>query len=104
MLHHLDPRQASMGAAPDLRIYTTDNKRWFCAPFGTTSAAFTRTIPGQDTESAALHAARTAAGFGHVAERACNFYAPNQCTNLGPCDWSRHQDCTTCAWPRDAHV
>lgn len=52
------------------------------------------------TREDALAGARSAAGFEHVAERACNAFWT---------DWKNaaligNDPCLTCAWPRDAHT
>lgn len=100
-LYHLDPRQAGTGAAPDVDVRFTDDgdegAGWFYRP--TCAGLPGRTDAYFDTEAAALAAARQAAGFGHVAERACDGFvrAPRAS------DPSDLDDCATCAWPRDAH-
>lgn len=94
-VHHLDPRQAGTGAAPDLDLIETQ-WGWRAADLRDRSAsAASRLIPGTlKTEGEALAAARQAAGFGHVAERACDLFNPR-----GDIDG----ECDCCAWPRDAH-
>lgn len=81
-LYHLDPRQAGTGAAPDVnvwaytRLYANAPIEWAYDVTRTTAIAqgesYTPHGAGFDSESAALRAAREAAGFGHVAERACD--------------------------------
>lgn len=95
-LDHLDPRREGTGAAPDVNVL----------PLGASCGIFNEPtdigIFGLDgtrlavglSESAALAAARAAAGFGHVAEKACDRY---QQLGFG------HTSCE-CAWSRDAHT
>lgn len=102
-LHHLDPRQAGTGAAPDVEIDSIAGMFWWVDSAG-------RHHPF-DTEAAALAAARAAAGFGHVAERACA--TEGVCVSCSSVEAAeRHKDCPhckdnftcdACAWPRDAH-
>lgn len=91
-LHHLDPRQAGTGAAPNLVTFQgTVQRKWYAHRRGQPD----KILAGQcETEAAALAAARAAAGFGHVAEQPCAFH----CFNL-----YRTEDCGTCGWSSDAH-
>lgn len=94
-LHHLDPRQAGTGEAPDVETRehscgSLDGKRkWMAIP--TTHELASGFYA---TEAEALTAARQTAGFGHVAERACDTWCPiPDATDL----------CTYCLWSCDAH-
>lgn len=92
--HYLDPRRAGTSAEPDVAIVRTG----FYGPndaFPFESLTRSTRDRGFATESAALAAARTAAGFGHVAERACDSFVS--------CSPTSQTICRTCAWPRDAH-
>lgn len=131
-LYHLDPRQAGTGVAPTVSIREREpGERLFCWQM------IDRGRPGSPvgrfkTEAYALRAAREAAGFGHVAETACDALAwpkspePRcgthgwQTLPDGRCmpwrydhaaqryEWEPNRltyivECPTCAWPRDAH-
>lgn len=102
-LYHLDPRHAATGAAPDVEIWSypepyaeTPNglRSWAYSVNGGPHDSYAQ---GFQTEHTALHAAREAAGFGHVAERPCGAWKP-----VSVIDGTRV--CDTCAWPRDAHT
>ena len=97
-LHHLDPRQAGTGAAPDVRIRYARVRGDWRAVGARTGRALALAAP---TEAAALAAARHAAGFGHVAEQVCDqYYAPGYPDTKPNGD---PIDCATCTWPFDAH-
>src|SRR6185295_1804556 len=103
-LHYLDPPRAmEPGAKPDVETWATWTTKTgersafrygppcdqdeTVRPIGIAQ----RTYP---TEREALHAARVAAGFGHVAERPCNSVEAYD---------DGHGDCCQCAWPMVAH-
>lgn len=98
-LHHLDPRQAGTGAKPDLWVFF-GNAHGLLAQAGWYSVRNESNGPfdgPHENEAAALAAARAAAGFGHVAERACD---------KPTCNVAEHElcpQCSTCYWDRDAH-
>ena len=94
-LYHLDPRQAGTGAAPDVWITTGPMIGDKASGFRAIDKRNKAPLAWGETESAALTAARQAAGFGHVAERACSdpYYDYHD----------EPDDCGRCAWPRDAH-
>lgn len=103
-LYYLDPRQADTGAPYDLDMIETQ-WGWRAADLRDRSAsAASRLIPGTlKTEAEALRHAREAAGFGHVAERACFAF-------VRPCRADAHYhgeacdtECDVCTWPRAAH-
>lgn len=109
-LHHLDPRRAGTGAEPDVEtrlVYDMENnrERWHWADTDGDDCCHPIPLGGYLTESAALAAARAAAGFGHVAERACDdpVYADDIDQEDAP-EWAHGPMCCQCAWSRDAHV
>lgn len=91
-LHHLDPRQAGTGAAPDVDVYAYSQQR----AWGYTDRVG-GTLHGERfaTEAAALAAAREAAGFGHVAEKPCDAWNHGYLAG--------HKECSECHWRWDAH-
>lgn len=92
-LYHLDPRQAGTGAAADVETRIVHGMWTALDP--RTGDVLART---SGHEPAALRAAREAAGFGHVHERACDEYEW-----LTPFD-GPNDECVQCAWPRGAHA
>ncbi len=95
-LHHLDPRKAGTDADRDVRVTTG------CVADGPETYYFQSYVNdawgdwlgGFSTADVALATARHAAGYGHVAERACSTFVKHADPGDG---------CFTCAWPRDAH-
>jgi hypothetical protein len=96
MMHHLDPRQAGTGAAPDVEI--TRGPLVPGEPFGAYRPDGARLATG-DTEAAALHAARDAAGFGHVAERACDAIEREAGYH-----YDSDGECVFCGWDFHSHT
>lgn len=97
-LYYLDPRQAGTGAAPDVDVYLSPVDGAWAADILTEPSPDACSFGPHLTEHAALAAAREAAGFGHVAERACD---ATQTHVLYHCNIDT--TCRVCAWPRDAH-
>lgn len=115
MLYHLDPRRTGTGAEADVTTHTTGRDRdtgaeeWYARvktkwlALATGRAAWTH-LPNATafpTESAALDAARAAAGFSHVAEKPCDYaFIPA----LGQINRDTYGDgCVTCGWSRAEH-
>lgn len=113
--YHLDPRQAGTGAAPNCDITEAVGGGVIVLINGfqwggdiDASGAGNAVFPD---EQSALRAAREAAGFGHVAETACDaFVEPGHLScaekpEYGCCAdaYSSAAECADCAWPRDAH-
>jgi hypothetical protein len=101
-LYHLDPRQAG-NAPPDVEVYRAYDalgKPFFARRVHESIGGF---LAEGKTEAAALAAARTAAGFAHVAEQPCEAFQhepdTGACTHAaGDCG-----DCFECSWPRGRH-
>lgn len=100
-LYHLDPRQAGTGAAPNCDITEAVGGGVIVLINGfqwggdiDASGAGNAVFPD---EQSALRAAREAAGFGHVAETACDHYEPF-CPSVPPTHACRH-----CTWPHNTH-
>lgn len=97
-LYHLDPRQAGTEAAADVetRIF---HGMWHA--FALDGRMLART---SGHEQSALRAAREAAGFGHVAEAACDTFIPHAYeSSADNAELIETGECETCAWPRNAH-
>lgn len=100
-LYHLDPRQVGTGA-PNCDITEAVGGGVIVLINGfqwggdiDASGAGNAVFPD---EQSALRAAREAAGFGHVAERACDTWCA-----IIPDDDTVDDVCTYCLWPRAAH-
>lgn len=100
-LHFLDPRRAGEPTySPDVDLIETQWGWRAVYLHDKDRSTASRLIPGTLlTESAALAAARVAAGFGHVAERACDTYHGPFVTR----EWNSLSECKNCGWLGDAH-
>ena len=102
-MHYLNPRRAGVpGAEPDVEVY---KERWRLGPEWVARCYVDRALLGEsDTATAALAAARDAAGFGHVAEQPCKAFT---CPNIAHAMQLRRcrddEECMDCAWPLSAH-
>lgn len=102
---NLDPRQAgvtepdveTIAPLPESKRQRFNDRLWIAEPRD-------RAVPVTygATEAAALHAARIAAGYGHVAEQPCARFVhepdTGRCEHDGDCG-----DCFDCAWPFERH-
>lgn len=105
-LHYLDPRRAGTGAEADLEtVYDPEgngeSRPWYVMRHPGTSNIDDYSHPFE-TESAALAAARAAAGFSHVAEKPCGEWRHDKACECEP--ERLYHECDVCGWYRQHHA